>query len=365
MNAAFARPPRTTSPSAAQALVSLLEGPGVEARGEVVAEALASEPPAGLALLAPRLLELLAAPGFGRTAAPYGPLRAHVIDAVLRAGYPFALSLHPDDLVVLRQEVERSRSRRFELLVRRLGAGAILAGLVLSLAWVASGGLEPVDERPRPSQPSGPVTSATPRAVADPASFARFSAVDEDLFEARSDAEIARAALLALSVGDPVGDRPLWALSAAWERRHRETGEPHYLRLRDEALAAVGRAKKLAGLREQLGFLGGMSTFDEASAPRRGHELLAAQAAAELEAGQVGDAAEHSWSCAERYPDSTRCLALHIEARQRLGGSLTLPSGASRWIELQAAQSLLARRLAAERLRELAKESLARAKPAL
>lgn len=88
--------------------------------------------PAALGEVAPALLRLLDDTTFGRRRLQGEPLRVSVIEAVLRAGYPWALRLTPADLEYRRIE-QSHRSRR--------RAGLWFTGAALLLIVVAASGL--------------------------------------------------------------------------------------------------------------------------------------------------------------------------------------------------------------------------------
>jgi hypothetical protein len=323
----------------------LLEGRDVEQHTDALISLLDTESPAALGPLAPRLLELLKHPTFGRALEPSGQLRAHVVSAVLRAGYPYALSLDPDDLLELRREEGRLRSRRLDWLALKavmVVALSVVAGL--GVVWIRSTEDEPVRSSwessgwREPHQPSV-------RALSEPDAFARWSALDEDLYRATSDEEIARAAFVALTLNEGQADATLATLTAAWERRNRETHDPRYLQLRNAAFRAIGSAPKMQRLRSSLVEMIPREPPEAPLQSLRNPTTLAAQAALVLESGEVQRAAQLSWACVEAFPEATRCLAVHIEARE---GERLIPG--AHWPEIEEARNALARLLARERV---------------
>ncbi len=97
-----------------------------------------------LRLFAPRLLELLRVRTFGLERLEGVTPREVAVHAVLRAGYPWALELEPDDLAFVREEQAASRRARRRSFLRRL----VPLGLALvGVGFVVSGFLRVVAAR--------------------------------------------------------------------------------------------------------------------------------------------------------------------------------------------------------------------------
>jgi hypothetical protein len=321
-----------------------LEGPGPHAG----LETLLACSPTELARFAPRLLELLKAPSFGRDEVS-ARTRATVVTAVLRAGYPFALSLDPEELVLVRAEVKRERSRR----LARLALAAMVVLLAAGSIALGARGTSIAsfdDDAGAPVWETSPSEAPRLRSTSDPDSFANLTVVDAELASASTDSAITHAARMALAVDQTAA--PLWALAAAWEDRHRVTQDPKYLRLRDDAIAATASKTNRMRLSTQL------AALDPKPSPERAPQLhlrnaatLHLQAVLASENGDFAGAAELAWVCARDFPPAASCLALHIEARQRLRDQRWSASHREYWPSMGEARDDLARRLATERLR--------------
>lgn len=86
--------------------------------------------------VAPRLLELLSSKTFGLQQLDDGTPRQVTVQAVLRAGYPWALELEPEDVSFVREQVASARSARRRALLRR---SVPLALAAVGVAFVVNG----------------------------------------------------------------------------------------------------------------------------------------------------------------------------------------------------------------------------------
>lgn len=111
-----------------------------------------------LRLFAPRLLELLRVRTFGLERLEGVTPREVAVHAVLRAGYPWALELEPDDLAFVREEQASSRRARRRSFLRRL----VPLGLaLLGVGFVVSGFLRVVAARTPENPVSAEIRSVT------------------------------------------------------------------------------------------------------------------------------------------------------------------------------------------------------------
>ena len=111
-----------------------------------------------LRLFAPRLLELLRVRTFGFERLEGVTPREVAVHAVLRAGYPWALELEPDDLTFVREQQASSRRARRRSFLRRL----VPLGLALvGVGFVVSGFLRVVAARTSENPVSAEIRSVT------------------------------------------------------------------------------------------------------------------------------------------------------------------------------------------------------------
>ncbi|MBL8937427.1 MAG: hypothetical protein JNM69_22895 [Archangium sp.] len=129
----------------------------VDEQPERFIELVRAAPVEQLRNVAPRLLELLSAKTFGLQRFGEATPREVAVRAVLRAGYPWALELEPEDVAFVReQETSARRARRRSVLRRLVPLGLALLGF----GFVVNGFVRVVSAR----RPENAVT-VQPRSV--------------------------------------------------------------------------------------------------------------------------------------------------------------------------------------------------------
>jgi hypothetical protein len=123
---------------------------------EVSVRRVLAEAPDRQALLE-AILSRLMDDAFGREALDGRSRRAVYVEAVLMAGYPWALQLEASDVAAARERVAREASEKRRPFVRAAVAGITL-GLLAGLAFAAWAAAWPVDA-PEPPAIEAPVTA--------------------------------------------------------------------------------------------------------------------------------------------------------------------------------------------------------------